>query len=118
MRTFFSIRQVTAVTFLMTSLIAHISRAERDFAQDVDGIPKIYNIVNSNEITLTPPQHVPFLSSRKRLSVCLFAREFGASHCWDRADRTMWLATVGSPILLAPVVLAASSEVLIKGCPS
>ena len=41
---------MTAVTFLVTSLIAHISRAERYLAQDVDGIPKIYYIVNSNEI--------------------------------------------------------------------
>ena len=69
-------------------------------------------------ITLTSPETVPILS---RHSVCdsviLSGSETGASLCWRRAERTMWLAIVGSPILLAHVVLAASAEVRIaKGC--
>ena len=35
-----------------------------------------------------------------------------------RAERTMWLAIVGSPILLAHAVLAASAQVRIEGLSS
>ena len=45
----------------------------------------------------------------------LSGSETGASLCWRRAERTNWLAIVGSPILLAHMVLAASAEVRIEG---